>query len=166
MEPSTLNTVGYGLGAIYGSSIQKVRHVVWKEELGLAQAMWFLEVKNFGPLIVECDSRGNSMFEKEERADRRDLPAAVRQARGAGPEAARRGDGSPAPRCCSHGALSSITGKDAAMNIRESFDRIARIKVGTESIRIVPRLPARAPALTLAANAVSTVIGKGHRERP
>jgi L(+)-tartrate dehydratase beta subunit len=60
-----LNTVGYGLGAIYGSRIKKVQQVVWKEELGLAQAIWFLEVENFGPLIVECDSRGNSMFEKE-----------------------------------------------------------------------------------------------------
>jgi L(+)-tartrate dehydratase beta subunit len=62
-----LNTVGYGLGAIYGAGIAGVRRVVWKERLGLAQAMWFLEVRKFGPLIVESDTRGRSMFEQENR---------------------------------------------------------------------------------------------------
>jgi len=59
-----LTTVGYGLGAIYGRGIVGVKDVVWKEELGLAQAMWVLEVKNFGPFMVECDVRGDSLFEQ------------------------------------------------------------------------------------------------------
>jgi len=59
-----LTTVGYGLGAIYGRGILGVKNVIWKEELGLAQAMWFLEVENFGPFMVECDARGESLFEK------------------------------------------------------------------------------------------------------
>jgi len=58
-----LTTVGYGLGAIYGRGILGVKDVVWKDELGLAQAMWILEVKNFGPFLVECDARGESLFE-------------------------------------------------------------------------------------------------------
>jgi len=56
--------MGYGLGAMYGQAIQRVRQVVWREELGLAQAMWILDVKEFGPLIVDCDAQGNSLFEK------------------------------------------------------------------------------------------------------
>jgi len=56
--------MGYGLGAMYGQAIQRVRQVVWREELGLAQAMWVLDVKNFGPLIVDCDREGNSLFER------------------------------------------------------------------------------------------------------
>jgi len=32
--------------------------------LGLAQAMWLMDVVNFGPLIVDCDKEGNSLFEK------------------------------------------------------------------------------------------------------
>jgi L(+)-tartrate dehydratase beta subunit len=56
--------MGYGLGAMYGQSITRVRQVVWREELGLAQAMWILEIENFGPLIVDCDHEGNSLFEK------------------------------------------------------------------------------------------------------
>ena len=59
-----LTTVGYGLGAIYGKGIKAVKDVVWKEELGLAQAMWVLEVHNFGPFLVEGDARGQSLFEK------------------------------------------------------------------------------------------------------
>lgn len=70
-----LNTVGYGLGAIYGSGIVRVKQVVWKEKLGLAQAMWFLEVRNFGPLIVESDVQGNSMLERENRIVNRKLLA-------------------------------------------------------------------------------------------
>ncbi len=59
-----LTTVGYGLGAIYGKGIVRVKDVAWKEELGLAQAMWVLEVKHFGPFMVECDAGGNSLFEQ------------------------------------------------------------------------------------------------------
>lgn len=59
-----LTTVGYGLGAIYGRGIVRVKDVAWKKELGLAQAMWILEVKNFGPLMVESNARGESLFEQ------------------------------------------------------------------------------------------------------
>lgn len=56
--------MGYGLGAMYGQAIKKVQRVVWREALGLAQAMWILEIQNFGPLIVDCDHEGNSLFTK------------------------------------------------------------------------------------------------------
>ncbi|RJR18870.1 MAG: fumarate hydratase [Desulfobacteraceae bacterium] len=59
-----LTTVGYGLGAIYGKGIVGVKDVAWKKELGLAQAIWVLEVNHFGPFMVECDARGNSLFEQ------------------------------------------------------------------------------------------------------
>jgi L(+)-tartrate dehydratase beta subunit len=57
-----LTTVGYGLGAIYGQGIRQVKEVFWKDELGLAQAMWVLEVEDFGPFLVECDVQGRSLF--------------------------------------------------------------------------------------------------------
>jgi L(+)-tartrate dehydratase beta subunit len=62
-----LSTVGYGLGAIYGRAIKRVSNVFWKEELGLAQALWCIEVERFGPLVVESDTNGNSLFEEENR---------------------------------------------------------------------------------------------------
>lgn len=57
-----LTTVGYGLGALYGRGIKRVVDVYWLKELGLAQAMWILEVENLGPFLVECDAQGNSLF--------------------------------------------------------------------------------------------------------
>jgi L(+)-tartrate dehydratase beta subunit len=60
-----LTTVGYGTGALLGRGIKRVAGVYWLEELGLAQAIWALEVENFGPFIVESDLDGNSLFERE-----------------------------------------------------------------------------------------------------
>lgn len=57
-----LTTVGYGIGAMYGQGIRGVKDVFWKEELGLAQAIWVLDVANLGPFLVECDTQGNSLF--------------------------------------------------------------------------------------------------------
>lgn len=62
-----LTTVGYGTGALLGRGIKKVRDVLWLKELGIAQAIWVLEVENFGPFLVECDLEGNSLFERENR---------------------------------------------------------------------------------------------------
>jgi L(+)-tartrate dehydratase beta subunit len=59
-----LTTVGYGTGALLGRGIKGVEGVNWMDELGIAQAMWILKVENFGPLLVECDVNGNSLFER------------------------------------------------------------------------------------------------------
>jgi len=64
-EAIYLTTVGYGTGALLGRGIQRVAAVYWLEELGLAQAVWVLEVANFGPFLVESDLEGNSLFERE-----------------------------------------------------------------------------------------------------
>jgi L(+)-tartrate dehydratase beta subunit len=60
-----LTTVGYGTGALLGRGIRTVAGVYWLEELGLAQAIWALDVENFGPFLVESDLAGNSLFERE-----------------------------------------------------------------------------------------------------
>jgi L(+)-tartrate dehydratase beta subunit len=57
-----LTTVGYGLGAAYGRCIRRVLDVHWLEELGLAQALWVLEVERLGPFLVEGDREGRSLF--------------------------------------------------------------------------------------------------------
>ena len=63
-----LSTVGYGTGALLGRGIKRVIDAHWLKELGIAQAMWVLDVENFGPFLVESDSRGDSLFEREGRA--------------------------------------------------------------------------------------------------
>ncbi len=60
-----LTTVGYGTGALLGRGIKRVVTTHWMEELGLAQAIWVFDVENFGPFLVESDSSGKSLFERE-----------------------------------------------------------------------------------------------------
>ena len=62
-----LTTVGYGTGALLGRGVAGVRGIRWREELGLAQAMWLIEARDMGPFIVECDLKGESLFERENR---------------------------------------------------------------------------------------------------
>jgi L(+)-tartrate dehydratase beta subunit len=76
-----LTTVGYGMGAAYGRCIKRVLDVHWREELGIAQALWVLEVERLGPFLVEGDALGRSLFalanrEIDARLDEvyRDLP--------------------------------------------------------------------------------------------
>ena len=63
-----LTTVGYGTGALLGRGIRQVLDVHWLEELGIAQAIWVLDVAEFGPFLVESDLDGNSLFEQSNKA--------------------------------------------------------------------------------------------------
>lgn len=56
-----LTTVGYGIAALYGRAVKGVDAVYWKEELGLPEALWMLDVENFGPFIVDGDCTGASL---------------------------------------------------------------------------------------------------------
>lgn len=60
-----LTTVGYGTGALLGRGITGIRDVHYFDELGVAQALWMVEVKNYGPFIADSDLEGNSLFERE-----------------------------------------------------------------------------------------------------
>jgi L(+)-tartrate dehydratase beta subunit len=73
-----LTTVGYGLGATYGRSIKRVVDVHWLRELGLAQALWVLEVERLGPFLVEGDREGRSLFALANREINRRLAEVYR----------------------------------------------------------------------------------------
>lgn len=60
-----LTTVGYGTGALLGRGVKRVADVLWREELGLAQAMWVLEAERMGPFIAASDLTGECLFERE-----------------------------------------------------------------------------------------------------
>ena len=60
-------------GAVYGAftggaavlaakAVKNVRSVEWYD-LGMPEAMWVLEVEDFGPLTVAIDAHGNNLFE-------------------------------------------------------------------------------------------------------
>lgn len=61
-------------GAVYGAftggaavlaaeSIRRVKAVEWLD-LGIPEAVWLLEVKKFGPLIIAIDSHGNNLYQQ------------------------------------------------------------------------------------------------------
>lgn len=61
-------------GAVYGAftggaavlaakAVKDVKGVEW-HDLGMPEAMWVFEVKDFGPLTVAIDSHGNNLFDE------------------------------------------------------------------------------------------------------
>jgi len=56
-----LASVG-GAASFYAKQITRVKEVHWLD-LGLPEAIWVLEVKDFGPLLVAMDSSGASLYE-------------------------------------------------------------------------------------------------------
>lgn len=50
-----------GAAAIATKFFEKIKTVVWMD-LGMPEAAWFIEVKDFGPLVVGIDIRGNSLY--------------------------------------------------------------------------------------------------------
>ena len=57
-----------GCGVLHAQAVKEVKRVHWLEEMGMPEAIWVLEVKDWGPLTVGMDSQGNSIFQaiKEE----------------------------------------------------------------------------------------------------
>jgi fumarate hydratase subunit beta len=59
-----------GAAVLAANAIKSVKDVVWLD-LGMPEAMWILEVEDFGPLVVAIDSFGNNLY--------RDVEAKVEQ---------------------------------------------------------------------------------------
>uniref|UniRef100_A0A7C3UHT1 Fumarate hydratase n=1 Tax=Geoglobus ahangari TaxID=113653 RepID=A0A7C3UHT1_9EURY len=54
-----------GAGALAAQRIKEVKGVYW-EDLGMPEAAWVFEVKEFGPCVVGIDAKGNSLYKKVE----------------------------------------------------------------------------------------------------
>lgn len=50
-----------GCAVVLGEKVKRIKDVFWKE-LGVPEALWILEVEDFGPLVVGMDSKGNSIY--------------------------------------------------------------------------------------------------------
>jgi len=50
-----------GAGALAEKAIKRVRTVEWLD-LGMPEALWILEVEDFGPLTVAIDAHGNNLY--------------------------------------------------------------------------------------------------------
>ncbi len=61
-----------GTAALATKCVRRVKRVYWLD-LGMCEAMWVIEVENFGPLMVVIDSHGNSFYEQLSREQKRRL---------------------------------------------------------------------------------------------
>ena len=64
-----------GAGALAAKGLSEVKDVHYLDELGMPEAVWVFEAKEFGPLVVSMDAHGNSLYdnvnkESEQRLDR------------------------------------------------------------------------------------------------
>jgi fumarate hydratase subunit beta len=50
-----------GAGVLAAGAIEEVERVYW-EELGPAEALWVLRVRDFGPLVVAVDTQGGNLY--------------------------------------------------------------------------------------------------------
>ena len=62
-----------GAAVLAAQGITDVRGVEWLD-LGMAEAMWALEVKGFGPLIVAIDAHGDSIYKRVDEVVAGNLP--------------------------------------------------------------------------------------------
>jgi L(+)-tartrate dehydratase beta subunit len=50
-----------GCAVLGAGQIEKIENVFWSE-LGMAECIWVIKAREFGPLIVSIDAHGNSLF--------------------------------------------------------------------------------------------------------
>jgi L(+)-tartrate dehydratase beta subunit len=56
-----------GCAVLAANCVEEVERVEWLD-LGMPEAMWIMRVKEFGPLIVSIDTKGNNLFENNKKA--------------------------------------------------------------------------------------------------
>ena len=52
-----------GCAVLAATEVEEIEKVEW-EDLGMPESLWVSRVKNFGPLIISIDTKGNNLFEK------------------------------------------------------------------------------------------------------
>ncbi|HSR13503.1 MAG TPA: FumA C-terminus/TtdB family hydratase beta subunit [Thermodesulfobacteriota bacterium] len=68
-----------GCGVLHAQAVQEVKRVHWLEEMGMPEAVWVLEVSEWGPLSVGMDSHGKSIFQDIKEEGLRKLDTLVKE---------------------------------------------------------------------------------------
>jgi fumarate hydratase subunit beta len=67
-----------GAAVLAAKAIKHVKGVEWSD-LGMPEAMWILEVEDFGPLTVAIDCHGNNLFETIQTKAEKEKPRIYRK---------------------------------------------------------------------------------------
>ncbi len=68
-----------GCGVLHAEAVREVKRVHWLDEFGMPEAIWVLEVSDWGPLTVGMDSHGNSIFQTIEEEGLKKLDSLVKE---------------------------------------------------------------------------------------
>lgn len=60
----------HGCSAVHTKKITGIKRQYWMEEVGMPEALWVMECKELGPLIVGIDSKGRNLFEETKKHSR------------------------------------------------------------------------------------------------
>jgi len=53
-----------GVATLASGAITDVPDVLWYDELGMPEAIWYMDVEELGPLVVGIDAHGRSLYEE------------------------------------------------------------------------------------------------------
>ena len=53
-----------GCATVYAENVKEVKHVFWDDVMGLAEAVWELDVKELGAMVVAISSTGATLYEE------------------------------------------------------------------------------------------------------
>ena len=67
-----------GAALIAASAIKRVKRVEWLD-LGMPEALWVFEVKDFGPLVVAIDTNGENLFKGVISNSRKNLEEVLKE---------------------------------------------------------------------------------------
>jgi len=68
-----------GVAVVAATSVKRVKNVFWLEDLGIPEALWVLEVEDFGPAIVTMDSHGNSLHKEVSEETKKKLDEILKE---------------------------------------------------------------------------------------
>lgn len=68
-----------GAGALAAKGLVDVKAVYYLDKLGMPEAVWVFEAKEFGPLVVSMDAHGNSLYSEVNRKTRENLDRILKE---------------------------------------------------------------------------------------
>lgn len=68
-----------GAGALAAKGLVDVKDVYYLDKLGMPEAVWVFEAKEFGPLVVSMDAHGNSLYSEVNRKTRENLDRILKE---------------------------------------------------------------------------------------
>ena len=68
-----------GAGALAAKGLGEVKTVYYLEELGMPEAVWVFEARDYGPIVVGMDAHGNSLYDEVDAESKKNLERILKE---------------------------------------------------------------------------------------